>query len=259
VYSPDGRIAWVSDRSGSREIWICRSDGSGQTQVTRFNGPEIDHLQWSPDGRRLLFDSRPHGDPSIFLMDCGPAGAQCGQPERVSTASPGESPSWSADGQFIYFVAKRQASSKQIWRIPTPGGRPVQVTLASGYTSRESFDGKWLYFSRSEGGIWWVPGSKSGRIGGIEELVIGPPYRVRTEGWTLGANEITFIDRPAGDRPAAIRAYGLATEKVRSIMNLSEVFPDRGEFGVSASPDGRWILYSQLDRSGSNIIVADVR
>ena len=61
AYSPDRRIAWVSDRSGSREIWLAREDGSGQTQVTHLNGPQVDHLQWSFDGRYLAFDSRPEG------------------------------------------------------------------------------------------------------------------------------------------------------------------------------------------------------
>jgi hypothetical protein len=31
VNAPDARIAWISDQSGSREIWIAREDGSGQT------------------------------------------------------------------------------------------------------------------------------------------------------------------------------------------------------------------------------------
>ena len=59
VYAPDGRIAWISDRSGSREIWMAREDGSGQAQVTHLSGPTIDKLQWSFDGRYLAFDSRP--------------------------------------------------------------------------------------------------------------------------------------------------------------------------------------------------------
>ena len=92
VYAPDGRIAWISDRSGSREVWISGGDGSGQTQVTNFAGPQIDHLQWSPDGSRLAFDSRPNGEADIFLLACDPVAMRCGQPARVATGSPAESP-----------------------------------------------------------------------------------------------------------------------------------------------------------------------
>ena len=66
-----------------------------------------------------------------------------------------------------------------------------------------------------------------------------------------------FIDRPALGRPAAIRAYSLTTRKVRSIIDLTDVFLDRGDIGVSVSADGKSILYAQLDRSGSNVIIAD--
>ena len=67
--------------------------------------------------------------------------------------------------------------------------------------------------------------------------------------------EIVFVD-PAPN-PPAIRAYNLATKKVRSILPLTELFPNSDDTGISVSPDSRWILYFQLDRSGSNIIVAD--
>jgi hypothetical protein len=66
-----------------------------------------------------------------------------------------------------------------------------------------------------------------------------------------------FIERSDRTVPAAIRGYNLTTGKVRSILNLTEVFPGRGDIGVSVSKDGKSILYSQLDRSGSNIILAE--
>ena len=45
-YLRDGRrIAFISDRSGSREIWIANADGSEQAQVTNFNGLFIRGLQ----------------------------------------------------------------------------------------------------------------------------------------------------------------------------------------------------------------------
>jgi hypothetical protein len=73
----------------------------------------------------------------------------------------------------------------------------------------------------------------------------------------LGPGEIIFIDRPAHGRPATIRAFQLATEKVRSILEVPEVFLDRADIRVSVSRDGKFVLYAQLDRSGSNIVFAD--
>jgi hypothetical protein len=46
---------------------------------------------------------------------------------------------------------------------------------------------------------------------------------------------------------------------MRSIVSLDEVFVDRNDIGLSVSPDGKWVLYSQLDRSGSNVMLAESR
>src|SRR5882762_997560 len=39
-YSPDGsRIVFVSNRSGSDEIWVCGSQGENPVRLTAFRGP----------------------------------------------------------------------------------------------------------------------------------------------------------------------------------------------------------------------------
>ena len=81
---------------------------------------------------------------------------------------------------------------------------------------------------------------------------------MKTEDWTITRDEVFFVDRATSTHPAAIRAYRIATGRTRSILELTELLPDfRGDMGISVSPDSRWILYSQLDRSGSNIMVAE--
>jgi len=258
TYSPDGNIAFISDRSGSREIWLAKGDGSGQVQVTHFSGPSIDHLQWSPDGRMVAFDARPHGYSDIFTLECDSAKTRCGEPKPL-LMTPAMIPSWSADGKFIYFASDR-TGRREIWRVAVSGGPPLQVTNNGGYMSRESRDGKWLYFSKYvRDSIWRTPGSQAqNRAAFGEAEVIGPPYKVKTDDWTITADEIVFLDSATSTRSAAIRAYRIATGRTRSILELTELLPDtRGNMGISVSPDSRWVLYSQLDRSGSNIMVAD--
>jgi len=258
TYSPDGSIAFISDRSGSKEIWLAKGDGSQQMQVTHFSGPSIDHLQWSPDGRMLAFDARPHGYSDIFTLECDSAKTRCGEPKPLSMA-PAVIPGWSADGEFIYFASNR-TGRWEIWRVAVSGGRPLQVTNNGGYMSRESRDGKWLYFSKHmRDSIWRTPGSRAeNRTAFGEAEVIGPPYKVKTDDWTLTADEIVFLDPGTSTQPAAIRAHRIVTGRTRSILDLTELLPDtRGNMGISVSPDSRWVLYSQLDRSGSNVMVAD--
>jgi eukaryotic-like serine/threonine-protein kinase len=257
VYAPDGRIAWISDRSGTREIWLSRQDGSNQVQVTNLNGPQVDHLRWSFDGRYLAFDSRLFGYSDIFVLECPPGSLQCSTPKALKIF-PAECPGWSADSKSVYFSSYR-SGKWQIWKQDLSGGKPVQITRAGGYYPNESPDGKWLYFSdrHIDSSILRVPGSRSPAFAPGGRSVLGRPYRVQQEGWAVTAREIIFIDRPALDRPAVIRAYNLATGKVRSILELAEVFLDRADIRVSVSADGKSILYARLDRSGSNVIIAE--
>ncbi|HEY7392022.1 MAG TPA: protein kinase, partial [Bryobacteraceae bacterium] len=257
VLSRSGRIAFISDRSGTREIWIANNDGSRQVQVTNFNGPPLARPEWSGDGRRLAFEARLNGKISVVAIDCDPVELHCGRPQRLVTGMPAEAPGWSSDGKFIYFASDRDGHF-QIWRQAVSGGRPVQITHQGGYLSRESPDGKWLYFTGAQkAGLWRIPTAASARTPAAAELVIGTPYNVQTDGWDLSGGQIVFIDRPSESRPAAIRAYNLATRKVRLIRMLNDVFLDRGDIGVAISPDERSILYTQLDRSGANVIVAE--
>ena len=41
------------------------------------------------------------------------------------------------------------------------------------------------------------------------------------------------------------------------MLDLNEVFLDRGDISVSISADRKSLLYAQLDRSGSNVIFAE--
>jgi Tol biopolymer transport system component len=262
TYSPDGDIAFVSDRSGSREIWLAKGDGSSQVRVTNLNGPPIDHLQWSPDGHKLVFDSQVHGHSDIFALECDSAAMRCEEPKRLTTASfPEAAPNWSADGKFIYF-ASDQMGQLDIWRQPALGGPAIQVTHDGAYVSRESSDGKWLYFSNPKiEAIFRLPVPKSGvPIASAKELVVGSPHHVQPEGWTLARDGVIFfIDRATESQSPAIRAYDPQTQRTSLILSLNELFLDRDDIGLSISPDLKWILYSQLDRSGSNVMVAEKR
>jgi dipeptidyl aminopeptidase/acylaminoacyl peptidase len=56
-WSPDSkRIAFVSNRGGSSQIWIMNADGGGATQVTNLS-TEAGGVLFSPDGKSLIFTS----------------------------------------------------------------------------------------------------------------------------------------------------------------------------------------------------------
>jgi dipeptidyl aminopeptidase/acylaminoacyl peptidase len=60
VYSPNGReIAFVSRRHEENpQVWILPADGGEAWQLTHLQGGPVHRIQWSPDGRALLFQHR---------------------------------------------------------------------------------------------------------------------------------------------------------------------------------------------------------
>ncbi len=148
-YSPDGqKIVFTSGRSGNNAIRVCESDGS-KPRLLHSCGPYVTGTpRWSPDGRRIAFDSRScaagaNGNPDIYLIS-----ADGGQPTRLTT-DPTEdvAPSWSRDSRWIYFSSNR-GGSMQIWKMPVAGGQPTQITEQGGFEGFESFDGKYLYYTK---------------------------------------------------------------------------------------------------------------
>jgi Tol biopolymer transport system component len=243
-FSPDGkRIAFHSNRSGSFEIWVCNSDGSNPVQLTSFGGPLTGTPHWSPDGRWIAFDSRPGGKAGVFVI-----GAEGGEPRRLTEGNWDDIvPSWSRDGKWIYFCSSR-TGDWELWKVPATGGQPVRLTQTGGFEAKESQDGKWLYYSKfSEQGIWKMPIE-----GGNGMLVLN---RKTERLWDLTDQGICFIDLAAKPH-ATINDYNFDTQRVTRIGALDKD-PVDVSGALSVSPDGQWVLYPQIDRLESHIMLVE--
>src|SRR5579883_3043733 len=53
--SPDGKhIAFISDRDGSENLWICNLDGSDPKQLSKDAQGDFESPSWTPDGDYVL-------------------------------------------------------------------------------------------------------------------------------------------------------------------------------------------------------------
>jgi Tol biopolymer transport system component len=69
AWSPDGRrIAFVSDRSGNREIYAMDRNGRALRQLTRARG-EDRWPAWAPHGQRIAFVSNRAGNDELFVVN----------------------------------------------------------------------------------------------------------------------------------------------------------------------------------------------
>jgi Tol biopolymer transport system component len=244
-YSPDGkRIAFTSGRSGSNEIWVCDADGVNPVQLTSFGGPDVGSPRWSPDSRQIAFDSVSAGNRDIFVVS-----AEGGKTRRLTEDTSDEvRPSWSRDGQGIYFGSNR-TGEWQVWKAPSEGGRAVQVTKQGAREAFESFDGKFVYYTRGFGvpGIWKIPTAGGEEIRVLDEALQGF--------WALLDKGIYFVNPKVMPRPT-IDFFDFATGRTIQIAAIEKelqlVSPS-----LAVSPDGRWLLYAKGDRFESDIMLVE--
>jgi len=123
AWSPDGAtIALAGDPTipegnavpaGSGGLFVAPSDGSSAPTplVTNAN---IEYLDWSPDGTKLVYGVRDNADSGDYRWDIWVIGAD-GTGATQLTDEPGwdKIAVWSPDGQWIAFSSDRGASAAQ--------------------------------------------------------------------------------------------------------------------------------------------------
>ena len=257
-FSPDGRhIVFASDRSGSPEIWKCDRDGNNPVQLTSMGGPSLGGAltgspRWSPDSEWIVFDSRHKGNADIFVVS-----AEGGTPRAITTQQSEDIvPSWSHDGQWIYFASDR-AGDQQIWKIPAEGGKPMQVTRGGGFEAFESFEGDVVYYSRPnrELGLWQVRPD-----GSDERAAPGFSEAGHWRYWAVAKDGVYFVpgvfQSETTSSPQPIQFFSFHTKKTQTVALIHKKLIG-GSAGLAVSPDGKWLLFAQVDQNDRDIMLVE--
>ena len=244
--SPDGKkLVFGSDRSGSYEIWVADSDGQRPVQLTFFNRSVTGSPRWSPDGRQIAFDS----SADIYVIS-----AEGGKPRRLTT-DPAEdvAPSWSRDGNSIYFCSTRSGSHR-LWKMPAGGGEAVMITKQGegGHLSVESPDGQFLYYQkrRYTPGIWRIPVE-----GGDEVLILDHHRAGFWRYWDVVEQGIYFATAERPEQPL-IEFFSFLTGRMTLVATLQKGIDPRNP-GLAVAPDSRWLIWTQIDHVGNDIMLME--
>jgi eukaryotic-like serine/threonine-protein kinase len=229
--SPDGRkIVFASNRTGSENIWICESDGTGQTQLTFFEHG-ASWCKWSPDESALLISGR-HAS---ILPVSGGTPQQIGNPGIAD---------WSEDGTGFYGL---KYPDNQIYFYSKDGTPQQQITQGGGIIPLVY--GGYVYYVKGwlKHDIWRIPIS-----GGKEEPVIEgiPDFQIFQ--WEVTGNGIYYLRSNNGS--PVLDFYDFRTKQKTHIKDVPQAYQ---EGGLEVSPDGSYILYPKQEPTKSDIILVD--
>jgi Tol biopolymer transport system component/DNA-binding winged helix-turn-helix (wHTH) protein len=245
--SPSGdHIIFQSWRSGSREIWAAQIDGSNPVQLTDNPGQSAGDPSWSPDGKFIALDARLDSFAHIYVIN-----ASGGKPRAITSGSYNDvAPSWSADGQYLYFGSNR-SGSWQIWRVQVDGSHaPQQITTNGGMFAMVSGDGQRIYYTKyTSAGLWQQPVA-----GGRERKVFDGPPAGYPDYWTLSRDGVYALSIVG--QQFALSRIDPQTGQAR-VLDLLKYSPT---VGLSISPDGKKMVYSGLISASSHLtLVEDFR
>lgn len=151
--SPDGRtIAFFSDRSGEYQLYTQPAAGGDWTQITTDLDRAVYRLDWSPDGRKILFGNK---DYAVFYVDLATK-----KLVRIDASNQMKNDeffwemadyTWSPDSKWIAysFVQSNRNSRIFLYNIETGTKIPATTDFYDNLYPAFDADGRYLYYVSS--------------------------------------------------------------------------------------------------------------
>ncbi|MBD89104.1 MAG: hypothetical protein CL940_02060 [Deltaproteobacteria bacterium] len=125
TWSPDARrLAFVSDRTGSPQIWLASLSTGDLRRVSR--GGYVTSPDWSPIGETLVYAKQVGSDTFVIVRH----DLDTDQVTRLTSPDvSSESPSFSADGRFLVFQRRGGDKVPRLWIMHADGShaRPIST------------------------------------------------------------------------------------------------------------------------------------
>ncbi len=152
-FSPDGKsLVFISDKSGSDNIWTMNLATKEEKQVTEEKKHNFFSAEWTPDGEYIVgVKGRRNIKPHIYHKDGGSGSQLIDKPEDAKLIDP----AFGADGKLLYFSQRKNAwnynaqlPQYQIGTYDMEDGDMAVITsrYGSAFTPTLSPNGQWLVY-----------------------------------------------------------------------------------------------------------------
>ncbi len=143
-WSPDGRtIAFISDKSGTDEIWLMDQDGTGEPRQLTTGGDTYKYqISWSPDGTKIGWTDKMQ---RLVFADVATKTVTV-----AATAEAGEigQADWSPDSRWISYAKPEREGMTRVYLYSLDAKKTFAVTDSWYDSAGPAFsrDGKHLFF-----------------------------------------------------------------------------------------------------------------
>jgi len=251
AWSPDGStIAFAGKRDGRCGIFTVPAIGGPEQRLTYAEAP-ITGIDWSPDGRRLVYTFTYHEGHQPCLMLFDPA---TGEHRPLTDPLPpnmcDHKPAFSPDGTRVAFLRYGGRFDEDIHLVPSEGGEVTALTERQRWVTGFDWtpDGTALVFGAAPDGryrLWSVPAA-----GGPVTRLATPGEMAFTPSLALHAAGMVYEQLTCDCDIWALRDHGPDGPAPEASPLISST---RMDHSPHLSPDGRSITFVST-RSGSREI-----
>jgi TolB protein len=224
------QIAFISNGTGNKEIYICGFDGYHPTRLTNNNAITL-FPAWSTDGKWMAFTSYKAGNPDLYIRNLSE-----GKESKISRQGINITPAW-APKKFELAATLSFSGDQEIYLLTGSGKIIKRLTKSHGIdvTPTWSPDGKKFAFVSNRSGSAQIY---------VQDLDSGKVRRLTYEGkkntqpsWSPRGDKIAYTSEVSGGHDIFV----IGTDGQDPVQLTYDA---RDNEAASWSPDGSLIAFS---------------